>query len=289
MIRLLAIDIDGTLLDSRGRLPDVNREAVVAAHARGVAVALVTGRSFHFARPIAELLPIALTLVCNNGALVKQKSGETVLRHLLSADAARRVLDQTRAYEDSVAIIFDRPDERQIVFERMDWSHPNRRGYYEKNRAFIAPAQTALAEALTEDPVQVMFNGSVGPMRDLAAALRALPVAAHISVALTEYAQRDFSLVDVTGAGCSKGSTLARWATAERFTRDEIAAVGDNFNDVEMLDFAGTAIVMGNAVADLKARYPSTGTNDEGGLAVAIDEYVLKEHKGHRGKASRTQ
>ena len=134
MIQLLAIDIDGTLLDSRGRLPEGHREAVADAHACGIAIVLVTGRSFHFARPVARLLPVPATLVCNNGALVKNEAGETVIRHLLSRDAARDVLADTQGYEDSVAIIFDRPDERQIVFERMDWSHPNRRGYYEKNK-----------------------------------------------------------------------------------------------------------------------------------------------------------
>ena len=258
VIRLLAIDIDGTLLDSRGRLPDAHRDALVEASALGVEVALVTGRSFHFTGPVVDLLPIPLTLIVNNGAVVKRKNGETELRHVLSREAARRVLDETRHFEDSVAIVFDRPDERQIVFERMDWSHPNRRGYYEKNKAFIAAAPSPLGDMLTEDPIQVMFNGSVEPMRALVAALRALPIADQFSVAITEYEPRDFSLVDVNGAGCSKGTTLARWATSRGLTPDDVMAVGDNLNDVEMLDFAGTAVVMGNATDALKgARVPT--------------------------------
>lgn len=281
MIRLLAIDIDGTLLDGRGKLPDAHRDAVVEAHTRGLEIALVTGRSFHFTLPVATLLPIPLTLVCNNGGLVKDKGGVTALRDLLSREAARHVLAETRAYEDSVAIIFDRPDERQIVFERMDWSHPNRSGYYEKNKAFITASPAPLAEVLTEDPIQVMFNGRVAPMRALAAALRALPAADQFSVSLTEYEPRDFSLVDVNAVGCSKGSTLARWVERQGLTRDEVMAVGDNLNDVEMLDYAGTAVVMGNAADALKQRlvpersWYVTGTNDEGGLAAAIRLYAL--------------
>jgi len=176
-----------------------------------------------------------------------------------------------------VAIVFDRPGERQIVFERMDWSHPNRRGYYEKNKAFIAEAPSPLAEMLTEDPIQVMFNGSVEPMRSLVDALRAAPLANQYTVAITEYVVRDFSLVDVNAAGCSKGTTLARWVERRGLTRDEVMAVGDNLNDVEMLDYAGTAVLMGNATEAIKSRgYELTGTNDEDGLASAIRLHVLK-------------
>ena len=195
---------------------------------------------------------------------------------MLERDAARRILDETKHLEDSVAIVFDRPGERQIVFERMDWTHPNRRGYYEKNKAFIAAAPSPLADMLTEDPIQVMFNGSVEPMRALVAALRAMPIADRFSVAITEYEPRDFSLVDVNGAGCSKGTTVARWAASRGLTANEVMAVGDNLNDVEMLDFAGTAVLMGNATDALKARgYRLTGTNDEGGLAAAIRLWAL--------------
>ncbi len=92
-------------------------------------------------------------------------------------------------------------------------------------------------------------------------------------MALTEYVPRDFSLVDVNGAGCSKGTTLARWATLQGLDASEVMAVGDNLNDVEMLDFAGTAYVMGNATEAIKSRgYRVTGTNDESGLAMAIRE-----------------
>lgn len=276
MIRLLAVDIDGTLLDSRGRLPDAHRDALVNVVARGVEVALVTGRSFHFTKPIADLLPIPLTLIVNNGAVVKDKEGATALRHLLPRDTARRVLAETRRYEDSVALVFDRPHERQIVFERMDWRHPHRRGYYEKNKAFIAEASAPLADMLVEDPIQVMFNGGVEPMRALVRALRALPIADQFSVAATEYEPRDFALVDVNGARCSKGATLARWTASRNLSRDDVMAVGDNLNDLDMLDFAGTAVVMGNATEAIKSRgYHLTETNDNGGLAHAIAEYVL--------------
>jgi Cof subfamily protein (haloacid dehalogenase superfamily) len=270
MIRVLAIDIDGTLLDSRGRLPGAHREAVSEAVSRGIRVALVTGRSYHFTQPVADSLDLPLTLIVNNGAVVKSRRGETVMRSLLSRDTALEVLACTRAYEDSVAVVFDRPDERQIVFERMDWGHPHRRGYFEKNKSFISPA-ASLPEAITEDPVQVMFNGAVAAMRQLAGELRSRPGAGRYSVALTEYPARDFALLDVNSAGCSKGTTLARWVGSLGLGREAVMAVGDNLNDLEMLRFAGTPVVMGNAAEPLKQEpFHVTGTNDEGGLASAI-------------------
>jgi len=94
-------------------------------------------------------------------------------------------------------------------------------------------------------------------------------------VAITEYEARDFALVDVNGAGCSKGTTLARWAATRKLARDQVMAVGDNLNDVEMLDFAGVAVLMGNATDALKSRgYLLTASNDEGGLASAISAHV---------------
>ena len=124
---------------------------------------------------------------------------------------------------------------------------------------------------LTEDPIQIMFNGSVEPMRTLVASLRAMSIADRFAVAITEYVPRDFSLVDVNGASCSKGTTLAAWAQRRGFTPADVAAFGDNLNDVEMLDYAGTAYIMGNAVDALKARgYRLAASNDEGGLAPAI-------------------
>jgi 5-amino-6-(5-phospho-D-ribitylamino)uracil phosphatase len=283
MIHLLAIDIDGTLLDSRGRLPDSHRDAVIGAAARGVNIALVTGRSFHFAKPIAELLSIPLTLIVNNGAVVKTAAGDTIVRHALARGTARQILQLTPGYEPDVALVFDYDPaaangdvQRQVVFERMDWTAPNRKGYYEKNKAFITSSSGPLVEALTDDPIQVMFNGPVGPMRALAAHLKALPCSDEISVALTEYPKRDFSLVDVNRAGCSKGSTLAQWAASFGWSAANVMAVGDNLNDVAMLDYAGIAYVMANAEDSVRGRgYRETASNDEGGLAAAIRAEIL--------------
>jgi hypothetical protein len=276
MIRLIAIDIDGTLLDSHGQIPDRNREAIAAALEAGVEVALVTGRSFHFARPVAERLGLPVLFVVSNGALIKTAAGDAVRRRLLPAAVARDVLEMTGEWRSDVAVVFDRPAEGQVVSEHMDWQHPSRVAYWRRNQAVIHRV-VPLAQCLAEDPIQVMFNGSVARMRGVVALLREAAAAGGYHVTLTEYAARDFSMVDVLAAGVSKGRTLTAWAAERGFARDELMAVGDNYNDSEMLEAVGRPVVMGNAVPELlEAGYAVTASNDEAGLALAIERFALR-------------
>jgi Cof subfamily protein (haloacid dehalogenase superfamily) len=274
MIRLIGIDVDGTLLDSKGHMPAANREAIQDAVAAGIHVALVTGRSYPFARPVAEPLPDSVTLIVSNGAVERAMDGTTLARRLLDRSVAKNVLDVTRPYRDAAALIFDRDEQRQIVFESMDWEHPARKAYWARNRSRIAHSPS-LEEALVEDPIQVMFNGAVEAMRRLSNALR--EGATDFAVSLTEYPHRDFSLVDITSPFATKGRALAWRARRLGLTRDHVMAVGDNFNDLEMLEYAGTPVVMANAVDGLKERgWHVTGHQDNAGLAAAVRMFALK-------------
>lgn len=272
-IRLIGIDVDGTLLDTAGRLPPANLDAIHEAVAAGVHVALVTGRSYPFARPVAEPLPSAVTLIVSNGAVERTKDGGVLARRLLDRGVARGVLDATRPHREAAALIFDRDAGGQIVFENMDWDVPNRKAYWLRNQRLIERA-VPLEGALVEDPIQVMFNGEVEAMAQLADALRA--EAREYAVSLTEYRHRDFSLIDITAPTATKGRALA-WRAAELgLSREQVMAVGDNFNDLEMLEFAGTPVVMANAVDGLKQRgWYITGHQDEAGLAEAIRRFAL--------------
>ena len=203
-IRLIGIDVDGTLLDSSGGMPEANRLAIHQAVVSGVHVALVTGRSYPFARPVADGLPDTISLIVSNGAIERRTDGSTIGRELLDRTVAADVLDMTRPFRDAAALIFDRDEARQLVFESMDWELPGRKAYWMRNRTRIARSQP-LEAALDEDPIQVMFNGSVPAMRALAAELGALRPhhrgaegPPSFAVSLTEYEHRDFSLVDIT-------------------------------------------------------------------------------------------
>ena len=272
-IKLIGIDIDGTLLDSRGQMPDENRAAIEDAVAAGIHVALVTGRSYPFARPVANPLPAAITLIVSNGAIERTMDGDTLARRLLDRGVAEAVLRATRPFRDAAALVFDRDSERQVVFETMDWEHPGRQKYWSRNNSHIAKS-VPLEDALTEDPIQVMFNGGVGPMRAVAALLDR--VAIDYAVSLTEYEHRDFSLLDITSPLATKGRALAWRAEQLGIGRDEVMAIGDNFNDLEMLELAGVPVVMANAVDELKNRgWHVTGGQNEAGLAQAIRRFAL--------------
>jgi hypothetical protein len=276
-VRLIALDIDGTLLDSRWQLPEANRAAIVEATRRGIEVALVTGRRYDFAMPVAHQLDSALTLIVSNGALIRSKEGSTHLRHLLPKQTAAQVLHLTTEWREGAAVIFDRERENQLMLESLDPDDSVRYAYYSRNLQFIGLARP-LESCLTEDPIQVMLSGRIAAMREAEARLRAGDFAGEFRLAVTSYERKDFAMIDVIPAGCSKGSSLAEWAALRGIAREEILAIGDNHNDLEMLSFAGIPVVMGNSVPELKTYgWHETGTNDENGVALAIEQFALRE------------
>jgi Cof subfamily protein (haloacid dehalogenase superfamily) len=276
-VRLIALDIDGTLLDSRWQVSEANRAAIAGATRRGIEVALVTGRRYDFAMPVARKLDCPLTMIVNNGALIRSKEGRTHLRHLLPRSIAEKVLALTRAWRDGAAVVFDRPRENQVMLEALDPDDSLRYAYYSRNMEFIGLAKP-LESCLTEDPIQVMLSGNVAPMREAEAILRDAPFAGEFALAVTTYESKDFAMIDVINPVCSKGSSLAEWAALRGVARAEVMAIGDNHNDLEMLSFAGIPVVMGNSVPELKAYgWHQTGTNDENGVALAIEQFALRE------------
>ena len=273
MIQLIGIDLDGTLLDSGGKLPAANRAAVEAAVNAGIHVVIVTGRSYPFARPAVEGLPPSVSLIVSSGAVERSMSGATIVRRLLSRDAARTVLAKTADHRAHAALVFDRDHADQIVFESMDWSQPGRKGYFDRNRALISQS-VPLENALVEDPVQVLFSGAARPMRKLFESVRR--VDPGVSVTLTEYEHRNFSLIDITDRDATKGHALAWRASQLGLDPSQVMAIGDNFNDLDMLEYSGLPVLMGNAVPGLLERnWPRTATQDECGVAAAIRQYAL--------------
>ncbi len=274
-IRLLAVDIDGTLLDSRWQLPEANRRALAAARARGVDLVLATGRRFDFARPVLELVPEVTTIIAHGGATTKRRDGATLARVSVPAAVARRILEAVGRAHPEVALVFDREGPGQVVYARAARTDPRYQAYFERNRDAIAfvPDLTA---ALTDDPVQITAATSLAGTRRLAAAVRAAVSPAEVALTFTDYPARDLSILDLTAAGVSKGSALRALAAARGVSPAEVMAIGDNLNDEAMLEFAGLPVVMGNAPPPLKRPgWAETGSNDQAGVAAAIERFVL--------------
>ena len=272
------MDIDGTLLDSKSQVSAANSRAIVEAAARGIEIVLVTGRRFDFALPVAQALPCDLHMIVNNGALAKSRDGTTYLRHLLASETARQVLESTPEFRANAAVVFDRPSASQVILEKVDWNDPFRGGYFRRNREYIAEMVPLVSCLNGENPIQVMYTGQCAPMRAAMKSLAALPFAGEFTLALTEYESRDLSILDVLAHGVTKGNTLKEWAGRRGIRPENVMAIGDNWNDREMLEFAGCPVVMGNSVAELKSLgWPITLSNDEDGLAAAIYRYALSE------------
>jgi Cof subfamily protein (haloacid dehalogenase superfamily) len=276
-VRLIALDIDGTLLDSRWRVSNPNRHAIQEATRRGIEVALVTGRRYDFALPVAQDLDCAFTMIVNNGGLIRSNDGRTRLKRLLAVETAQAVLELARSWRSGAAVIFDRPRENQLILEQLDRDDSIRYAYYSRNLDFIGVV-SPIESCLTEMPLQVMFSGTVAEMEALQELLLRSEVTAKIKLAATKYASKDFAMLDVLPPGCSKGAALADWAKLQGLQRGEILAIGDNHNDFEMLEFAGIAVVMQNSVPELKAfGWHETHSNDESGVASAIERFALGE------------
>ncbi|MGA9882551.1 MAG: HAD family hydrolase [Candidatus Acidiferrales bacterium] len=276
-IKLIAMDLDGTLLDSRGHLPDENVQAIAEAADREIEILIVTGRRFQSARLSAAALTCNVDFISSNGALIKSRSGETHYRRLLAADVARQVLQATPEFRACAGVIFDRPHERQVVFEKIDWNGAYVGPYLSRHREQVAEVQP-LTDCLDgEDPVEILYLGECAAIQRIAQILREFPLSSQYTLAMTEYQARNLSMLDVLQRGVSKGAALAEWAARRGIARGEVMAIGDNWNDREMLQYAGLPIVMGNSVAALKDMgWETTLSNEDCGVAHAIRKYALE-------------
>lgn len=273
-IRLLATDIDGTLLNPQFQISEGDLAALRRAHAAGMEIVLVTGRRHTFALPIAQQLGFDLWLISSNGAVTRSLSGETFHRDLMPAETCRQLCQAMIQFRGNMVLTFDKEIKGAIVLEHLDEIGASIRRWLEKNMEFIEFV-VPIERALVSDPVQAMFCGTMARMSLALEALTGTGLQDKITVLRTEYPVRDLSMIDVLNRGCSKGHALERWARHRGFHRDEVMAVGDNHNDVEMLEFAGHPVIMGNACEELRARgWRVTLGNEACGVAAALQEVM---------------
>jgi len=270
--KLVAIDLDGTLLSSTRSVCDANKRALAACADAGVTVAIVTGRRLPSARIYVDMLPIEPLVVANSGAIIVDR-GRILSRSLLPSERALEVLDI--AGELAIEpVVHDGPNGEGHLLLREDAKELPHVGRY-LNQSFPAPIWVR-SIALDRDPVQIGFASGLRAINELAERLsHDLP---NVSVIKTEYPAEDLALLDVLAADANKSSGLRFLSRHTGVPMRETMAIGDNWNDIDMLESAGLGVVMANAVDELKQKgFVETTSNDDGGVADAIDRYVLNE------------
>jgi Cof subfamily protein (haloacid dehalogenase superfamily) len=284
-IRLLALDLDGTLLDSRGRISERNRLAIDNARELGVRVALVTGRRFRDSRPVALELGLDIPLISHNGALTKHaETLQTVSVLPLPLGPSREALRIGRDANADALLSDDHEGLGILVYDHLHadntavhryvaWA---RRIHGDEEGGKAVQQVSSLEDYLDHEPIHLAFSGRCAAMDQLEEILHA-ELGSTVKILGTKYLEQDFTLLDVVNPAASKGAGVAAAAAELGIDREEIMAIGDNYNDLEMLLFAGTGVVMANAPLRLReiAGLHPTASNGDDGVALAIEQFIL--------------
>lgn len=278
-VRLVAIDMDGTLLPTFSQtISRRNAEALRAAQRAGIVVAIATGRRTAYTAPLLEGLGLRadMPLITSNGAVTRTLDGNQMDRSHLKASVARELCGLLRPF-GTLVFTFDMVGRGELVLEDFEQAHQRIALWVEANRDAIEVVQP-LEKALTEgnDPIQGMVTGGLEKMKQAEKALKSSRWNQFCEAVRTEYPARDLSIVDLLPPGVSKGRALERLARRLGVDRKETMAIGDNWNDVNMLEWAGQAVLMGNAAQDLRTLAKTNGwkqapPNDEDGVAVTLE------------------
>jgi hydroxymethylpyrimidine pyrophosphatase-like HAD family hydrolase len=293
--KLIAIDMDGTLLGSNGRVSERNIAALRSAEAAGVEIVIATGRRHAFAMRVLRELNLRRTsaLVSSNGTVIRTIGSAGLLhRSHIPLSTARWLCDHVAEFRSTLVLTFDTVGEDgddsrgALVVEETSGLYANMGRWMQSNEPYIAHVPS-FEEALQGDPpTQMMLCGPIAHMRRAEALLAEHPLVtpigadsrpdAEIALHRTEYPDHDLCIIDILPAGCSKASALQHLAELRGISMQNVLAIGDNWNDVPMLDHAGQAVLMSNAPEDLKQIAGERGwtigpSNDEDGVAVAIE------------------
>jgi hypothetical protein len=290
MIKLLALDLDGTLLNSRGEIPEKNIEAIQLAEARGVLVTIATGRRFRDALPVALQLNLNAPVICHNGALLKYAHNlETVAVSIVPQNTVREILRVGREFGGNALVsadpigkgimLYDSISEENIPLQKyIAWAQRLHGDSAEESVIKVENLESIADEIET---VHVSFSGALAPMAELEMILRG-ELDNTATVLTTVYPRLDFTLIDILPPDASKGIAVEKLALINDLSPENVMVMGDNFNDLEMLEYAGTGVVMGNASPELLERedFHSTLSNDENGVALAIEKFILGDFNG---------
>lgn len=261
-IKLIAVDLDDTLLDSGLKISPRVKETVRGAVGRGVSVVLATGRMFCAALPYARELVLDTPLITYQGALVKDRAGRVFFYQPVPLELAQDVIRHLNPTGFHIQAYVD---------DTLCMSRLTPEGERYARLSGVTPRIVGdLLQFLSVSPTKVLM---VAPEEEidklLPELLKRYAGCLHVSKSKPHFLE--FSHPEAT-----KGEALKRLAIAFDLIPEEIMAVGDSYNDIPMLDFAGTAVVVGNARAEIKSHATYvTAANSEDGVALAIEKLVF--------------
>jgi Cof subfamily protein (haloacid dehalogenase superfamily) len=273
MYKLIAVDLDGTLLNSKKQISQENKIAISKAVKKGVKIVICSGRIFAGARVIADEAGLNHgSIIACNGALIKELNTEKLLySKLLNSEDCLKVIDICRN-ED---IYFHAYVEDALYTEKMEYSALT---YSKKNK--LLPKNQQIDIRLTDDVKEMLGHSKISASKfvviskDSQKLSRARQCVEQIKG--VKVMSSDYDNFEVVHNKVDKGSALMFIAEKLDIGKEEIIAIGDNENDISMLECAGMGVAMGNSIPFIKesADY-ITVTNDENGVAEVINKFIL--------------
>lgn len=264
MIKLLALDVDGTLIDETLTIPDRVREAVIQVHERHVTVTLATGRMLKATVPFARELQIEAPLICYQGGLIQAPNAEGPLYRAMMDPRIVRDALAWRAEEGWHAVLY--ADDALFIAERQ---YPENfyRDLLGENLHWVDDLASVLEH---HEPVKFLFIADAPEANQIEAAMR------RRFGGRMEIVRSHANFVEANPLGVSKGDALQRLADHLGVPQARVMAIGDQGNDVPMLTWAGVGVAMGNASPAAKAAADWVAPPfSEDGAAVAIERFIL--------------
>ncbi len=274
MYRLIALDIDGTLLNSRQELTHGTADAIRHAVSRGILVTVCTGRSLPSAASAVEGLTLNAPFVLNNGAMIYDvpRRRARYIRHL-PTKIARDSVKLFRSLRFHPIVYGSLPEVRYFYYDGFDPENRSFIDYAAQNAERVHRVQD-VCDFLRQEVTCISCNERIERIRECETCMREQLPDAQVTLEISPWDPR-YGHVTVMPAGVSKGDGLGRLALMLGIDLAEVMAVGDNLNDLEMLDVAGLGVAMGNAAPETRARadYITTSVEDDG-VARAIERFI---------------
>ena len=275
-IKLITIDIDGTLLTPEGQITARTRAAIRAAQQAGVVVTLATARRYGGAQAVAEALGLELPLIVYDGTLIVSHPSRAILAsQTLDPAIVRQAIEifQRHAVQPVV-----HPCENERCVKEEVWTGPE-----DYDNPGLTPYLTAAGERVRRLSYEVLSARATEALRVVAFAEKEtiehmLPEVTGLDCTwnFAPYGSYGSAELAILPKGCSKASGVATLAARYHISLEQVMAMGDGYNDLEMLRMVGLGVAMGQAPEQVKAAAKAiTTTNREDGVALAIERYVL--------------